>query len=71
MSSCWNGSFYQVGVTVEGCKALTPSPSPVVEGNKKIIWVLLLFFCGRRGWGMRVPRNISCYVEEIFAMAEV
>jgi hypothetical protein len=43
---------------VEICKALTPSPSPAGEGNKKIIWVLLPFSCGRRGWGMRVPRNI-------------
>ena len=30
--------------------ALTPSPSPAGEGNKKKI--LLLFSCGRRGWGV-------------------
>jgi hypothetical protein len=33
--------------------------APAGEGNKKIIWVLLPFSCGRRGWGMRALRKVS------------
>jgi uncharacterized caspase-like protein len=43
---------------VEDCKAITPNPSRVGEGNKKI-WVLIPFSYGRGARGMRVPRNVS------------
>ena len=47
-------NYYLTHVTQKLTKALTPSPSPAGEGNKKKTGILLPFSCGRRGWGMRV-----------------